>query len=310
MLGGAGALFGLSTYVSYQRDIRLARERVAAGGRIVQTACGPVEYGKCGDGSAAGDMPILVLHGAGGGYDQALLVGCLMVSEKGYPILAPSRFGYLGSPIPNDSSIEAQADAYACLLDALGVERALVVAISAGGPSGLHFALRHPRRTAALVTVSAITFGGVPEAEVHWHRTWANWAMESDFLHWLGSTVARFVLRSPGLAEAIQLPLTPRERVAMEQMLKAILPLSDRLAGTHLDRGRRLPPDAPLDRISAPTLVIHARNDPLVGFAHAEHAAAKIPGAELMAFDTGGHYMLGRYDEIETRVMAFLAENG
>jgi pimeloyl-ACP methyl ester carboxylesterase len=302
-------LFGLSTYVSYRHDIRLARERVAAGGRIVQTTCGPVEYGECGDDAAAGDTPILVLHGAGGGYDQALLIGCLMVS-KGRRIIAPSRFGYLGTPIPNDPSIEAQADAYACLLDTLEVEQVVVVAISAGGPSGLHFALRHPRRTAALVTVSAIAFGGVPEAEVHWHRTWANWAMESDFLHWLGSTVARFVLRRPGLAGRIPLPLTPRERVAMEQILKAILPLSDRLAGTHLDRRRRLPPDAPLDRISAPTLVIHARNDPLVGFAHAEHAALNIPGAELVAFDTGGHYMLGRYDEIETRLIAFLAENG
>ena len=306
-IGAAGALAGLGVYLCYRRDLRLARERVAAGRRIVRTTCGPIEYGEVGGPSPRG-LPLMVLHGAGGGYDQGLLLGRLML-DRGQRIIAPSRFGYLGTPIPEDPSIEAQADAYAGLLDALGVDRAVVVAVSAGGPSGLCFALRHPKRAAALVTVSAIAFGGVPEAAVHWNRTRSQRAMKSDLLYWLGVSVARIALWGLlDLSNKVQTPLPPRERAGMEHILKAMLPLSDRLAGTRLDRRRRLSPDAPLERIAAPTLVLHARDDGLVGFAHAEHAASRIPGAELMAFETGGHYLLGHYDEIERRLIAFLSE--
>jgi pimeloyl-ACP methyl ester carboxylesterase len=263
-----------------------------------------VEYGEIGDGAAAMGPPLLVLHGAGGGYDQALLLGRLMVRED-YHILAPSRYGYLGTPIPQDASIEAQADAYACLLDVLEVDRVAVVAVSAGGPSGLHFALRHPARTVALVTVSAIAFGGTPEAEVHWNRMRASRALESDFVYWAGSIAVRFGLRA-ALVFAKRARSAPREWVGLDQILQAMLPLCDRLSGTRLDRGRCLPPDAPFDRIAAPTLVIHARDDPLVPFAHAEYIAARTPAAELMAFKTGGHYLLGHTDEIEARLASFL----
>ena len=34
---------------------------------------------------------------------------------------APSRFGYLRTPLPSDASPAAQADAHSCLLDALGL---------------------------------------------------------------------------------------------------------------------------------------------------------------------------------------------
>jgi 2-hydroxy-6-oxonona-2,4-dienedioate hydrolase len=304
-IGAAAALAGAWTYLRYRRDLRAARERVRAGGRVVETACGTIEYGESGDGP-----PILAIHGASGGYDQALFLGRAILGES-YRIIAPSRFGYLKTPIPEDCSIEAQADAYACLLDALDVDRAVVIAISAGGPSGLHFALRHPGRTAALVTVSAITYGGVPEAEVRWDRTRHNRAMRSDWVYWLDLNVVRSpLLERLGVSPLARAGLAPAERAAAEQLLATALPLSDRLPGTTLDQQRDLPPDAPWGQIRAPTLVIHARDDPLVGYAHAEHAASCIPGAELMAFEQGGHYLLGHYDQIRARLLAFLSENG
>ncbi len=52
---------------SYQRDIHQARARISAGSRIVETPRGPIEYAVAGDGP-----PVLVVHGAGGGYDQGL----------------------------------------------------------------------------------------------------------------------------------------------------------------------------------------------------------------------------------------------
>ena len=42
--------------------------------------------------------PVLVIHGAGGGFDQALHTAQMFGS--GFQWVAPSRFGYLGTPLP------------------------------------------------------------------------------------------------------------------------------------------------------------------------------------------------------------------
>ncbi len=51
----------------------------------------------------------------------------------------------------------------------------------------------------------------------------------------------------------------------------------------------RLPP-YPLDRITAPTLVIHALNDPVVAIEFGRFSAAQIPGARLLEVEDGGHF--------------------
>src|SRR5918998_17378 len=129
-------LFGLA-YTTYHRDLQHARARVSTGSYMVQTPCGPIEYALAGDGP-----PVLVVHGAGGGYDQGLEFGEPLV-HRGFRIIAMSRFGYLRTPLPTDAAASAQADAHACLLDALKIRRAAVVGGCAGAPSSMQFALRH-----------------------------------------------------------------------------------------------------------------------------------------------------------------------
>lgn len=107
------------------QDIRQAHERVVEGSQLTDTPCGPIEYARAGEGPA-----FLVMHGAGGGFDQGLeVLGELAGFE--FQVIAVSRFGYLGTPLPVDASAPAQADAHACLLDALGIERAVVIGASA-----------------------------------------------------------------------------------------------------------------------------------------------------------------------------------
>jgi pimeloyl-ACP methyl ester carboxylesterase len=97
-------------YVGYERDIRRARELVSTVSRIAQTACGPIEYAIAGDGP-----PVLVVHGAGGGFDQGLHFGAPLAA-KGFQVIAMSRFGYLRTPLPAEASAAAQADGHVCLL--------------------------------------------------------------------------------------------------------------------------------------------------------------------------------------------------
>jgi hypothetical protein len=116
---------------SYYAEITAARAAASGGGRVVQTAAGPIEYAERGAG-----IPLLSIHGAGGGYDQGLVnVGDLV--GDGFRVIAPSRFGYLGTPIPSDASPAAQADAHGALLGALKVDRAIVIGFSAGTRSAL-----------------------------------------------------------------------------------------------------------------------------------------------------------------------------
>jgi pimeloyl-ACP methyl ester carboxylesterase len=87
---------------------------------------------------------MLIVHGAGGGYDQGETFSKLIGGN--YRWIAPSRFGFLGQPAPEGADSAMQAEAYACLLDSLGVDRVGVVGVSMGGPSALQFALRYPHR--------------------------------------------------------------------------------------------------------------------------------------------------------------------
>ena len=145
------ATLGTATYI-YRTDIQQARDRVATGSSLAHTSCGPIEYAVTGDGP-----PVLVVHGAGGGFDQGLDFG-EPLAKLGLRIIAMSRFGYLRTPLPPDASPAAQADAHACLLDALGIEKVAIVGGSAGAPSSMQFALRHPARLTALVLVVPATF--------------------------------------------------------------------------------------------------------------------------------------------------------
>ena len=138
MLAAAGV------YAIFARDLSGARSRLAGRSQTIDTSFGRMEYAMIGEGD-----PTLIIHGAGGGFDQAIDIARALAG-RGYRLIAPSRFGYLGSPLPPELDTTMQADAYAELLDRLEVGSAYVIAISAGW-SAMKFAIRHPQRCRALV---------------------------------------------------------------------------------------------------------------------------------------------------------------
>jgi 2-hydroxy-6-oxonona-2,4-dienedioate hydrolase len=67
---------GIAVVVSrYRHDFSQARARIATSS-IAQTVCGPVEYVSAGSGT-----PVLVVHGAGGGFDQGMDFGGDLVAH-------------------------------------------------------------------------------------------------------------------------------------------------------------------------------------------------------------------------------------
>jgi hypothetical protein len=100
---------------SYARLMHRVTTRLAAIDRSrVETPLGTVEYAQRGTGP-----PLLVSHGIFGGFDAALDHADTYGGDR-FRVIAPSRFGYLGSTIPADANVSGQAHAYAALLDHLG----------------------------------------------------------------------------------------------------------------------------------------------------------------------------------------------
>jgi pimeloyl-ACP methyl ester carboxylesterase len=307
LIAGASGM-AAETYLRYRRDMRLARERVRAGSHIVDTACGPIECAVRGEGPA-----VLVVHGAGGGYDQGLLIGRGLVTN-GFQVVAPSRFGYLRTPLPADASAQAQADAHACLLDALSIPRAAIIGVSAGAPSSLQFALRHRDRCSALVLVSAAIYGPSRPAA---HGSPAsgfmvNVVLRSDFPTWLASKVARRrMIELLGVPRAAYHALSLPAKRELHEMMRSLLPMSLRRDGLLNDGAvvSSLERYA-LEEIATPTLVIAAADDPYGVFAACKYTADNIPGARFIGFERGGHLLLGHQDEVQAEIAEFIRRHG
>jgi pimeloyl-ACP methyl ester carboxylesterase len=288
-------------YLRYRREIRVARQRLQSGsGRAIDTACGPIEYATFGEG-----RPVLVVHGIFGGYDQGLVIARGNLGQ-GFRCIVPSRFGYLGTPLPEGASPARQADAYACLLDALGIEKAAIIGTSAGGTSAIQFALRHPDRCSALVLFSS-NAPGETKADLPPERL-AKVAFRSDLIFWLMTTVFASSLRSiMGVPE--KLKLTPEYEADIAEVTKTILPVKPRSAGALFDMYVSNPDinsGYPLEEITAPVLVVSAVDDPLALYRNARALAAAIPGAQLVTIDSGGHMLLGHKEQVRAAIRAFL----
>ncbi|MDX2203412.1 MAG: alpha/beta hydrolase [Hyphomicrobiaceae bacterium] len=287
---------------SFLADLREARAKAAHGGKIVSTDAFVLEYAEAGSGT-----PLLSIHGAGGGYDQGLLIASELIGD-GFRVIAPSRFGYLGTPVPADASVAAQADAHAALLDVLDVDKAVVVGTSAGARSALVMALRHPDRVAALVLLVPGTYAPTSPVMVEGSRTskltLAVVNAGADFAWWTIQRLAPSVLvRFLGVRPEVVAAGSAQEQARVAGIAASILPLSQRFHGINLDSV----PDLhrlPLETIKVPTLVVSSRDDLFNTLPAAEYAAAGIPGARLVAFETGGHLLVGR----EAATRALLAE--
>ena len=303
ILSAAAATAGATAYFRYRREISSLREQLTAGSEIAETSAGPIEYAERGDG-----QPLLLIHGAGGGYDQGLMIA--RDFADGFRAIAPSRFGYLRSPVPADTSPAAQADAHAALLDKLGVKTCVVAGVSAGGPSAIEFALRYPDRTEALLLIVPRTYD--PTQSIGADKSFDSQAVlrlveaSADFLFWIGMKVARpAVVRFLGVPPELEAKASKEERDRTTEIMRNILPLSDRVAGIAVDSSAEIAP-WPLEKITAPTLVISAKDDLFSTLPGARFTAAHIPGAELEVLESGGHLMLGQRERVTKCIGSFL----
>ncbi|WP_435417909.1 alpha/beta hydrolase [Parerythrobacter aurantius] len=305
---GSLAVLGASVSILGNRAADKRRSELAAERSLAATRHGPIEYVSWGEGP-----PVLVIHGAGGGFDQGRLLAEAVGGNR-HRFIAVSRFGYLGSVMPSNPSTAAQAEAMLDLLDRLRIERASILAMSGGVPPALKFAEMFPDRTDRLVLLSSAPFTPFsPEVEERPIPTWAySTLLGNDAIYWALTTIASGQLRSAFDARPELLEGLPVEEVQfVDRLVDTFLPASDRLVGVG-NEGAAVDPDATyrLEAISAPTLVVHAKDDSLNPFAIAEEIARRIPVARLVAFERGGHLLLGHHAQLRALVEEFTSTQG
>jgi pimeloyl-ACP methyl ester carboxylesterase len=339
----------LSNAADARRSPRFIRLSETPAVLLTETPRGVVQHTDGGDGPA-----FLALHGGMGGYDQSLILAeALLGNTPDYRVIALSRPGYLGTPRASGDTPEAsawseksatfpadardskasalseksatfradagaseQADLFAALLDTLGIERAVVAAVSAGGPSAIAFAARHPQRCAGLILVS--TASGrfdVPDYVLKRLR-WFGWLIRvpglMSLLAWLrGRQPEKAAARAIGDPALVRKTLDhPEAGPLLLQLLRSTFDrLAERMPGTLAETmGFATLPPLPFSGVTAPTLVIHGDADRVVPFSHGERSAGEIAGAALHVVVGGGHTALFTHlDEVRAAAQAFLA---
>jgi len=199
---------------------------------------------------------------------------------------------------PEPPSIELQRDDIAAVMDAVGIDDAIVFAGARAGSMAMLFAATHPDRTSALVLYAPVAktvatpdfpFGKSPEEQqafvdrfVREKGTGRNLALQAPSKADDGPFVARW-------ARFERLVASPS---AYEELARIF---------TDVDVRHALP------AIHVPTLIIHRRDDRIVSSAQVRYVADEVEGARLVELTGVDHVpFVGNADAILDEVEEFV----
>ncbi|MEE1784717.1 alpha/beta hydrolase [Streptomyces sp. SP17BM10] len=193
-------------------------------------------------------------------------------------VLAPDQRGFGGTALGTDEpSLDLVADDLALLLDAAGIDRAVVGGLSMGGYVALAFARRHPDRLAGLLLANTRATADADAVRANRERIAAAVLARDSVQLLLDEEVAAGQLGpdSRHLVERVQalVAAAPPAAVAWAQRAMAARPDSrEVLAG-----------------LRVPTALVAGAEDALVAVEEAELMARLRPDAELTVIPGVGH---------------------
>jgi len=283
--------------------------------RIAELPSGPIEYRL----ERGGPGTVLMLHG---GHMRAdIQLGEGVFTDAGHTVLAPSRPGYGATPLSTGSSPDGFANTIAELCQHLGIGGlAAVIGQSAGGPTAIALAARHPGLVERLILQSAVGLLAWPDrrtriaaAVVFNPRTERfTWSL----LRALARTAPRPTLR------LLMRDLTTRPVAEVVDDLcvadrAALIGLFSQMRSGHgftNDIAHLADPRAIQRRtvqatgLHQPAMIIATRQDGAVRYSHAQSIAAAVPDTRLITSTASTHLIWHSedYPDIENLIRGFL----
>lgn len=200
-----------------------------------------------------------------------------------------------------DFSLEARLADLEAVIDSIGLDRFALLGMSGNSPVALAYAARHPERISRV-----IVYGGWPgqsrpdperEAEEEAFRAMvrAGWARPDP--------IFRRVFTNVFIPDATEMQMR-----WMDDLQRMSTSTENVLAA----RTQRQSTDVShlLSEITAPTLILHARDDRAVSFDFARALATAIPDARLVPLESRNHILLAgepAWDVFMDEVTAFMA---
>ena len=241
--------------------------------------------------SGNGEPALLLLHGFGASVFSWREVLAPLAEMGRVVAFDRPAFGLTERPMPgewegqNPYTTEAQADLTVGLMDALGVEQAILVGNSAGGTVALLTALTYPQRVTGLVLVDAAIYtdGGTPSLIRPFIKT--------PQMRHLGPLLARRI-QEWGLDFARSAwhdpeKITPQVWEGYKKPLQA--QNWDRALWELTRAGHSLDLDERLEETMVPVLVITGDDDRIVPTEQSIRLAGELPQAELLVIPDCGH---------------------
>lgn len=204
----------------------------------------------------------------------------------------------LGLPVRVPYGLEDMAEDAAGLLDALDIDAVHIVGASMGGMISQLFAAHYPQRCLSLTSImSSSGRRGLRGARPRVSRQLLNRPTSGD-----PQVRMAHALKTQRL---ISSPAYPQSEAELKAKILTAVQRSNythgyfRQLAASIANGSRV---RHLKRISAPTLVLHGRDDPLVPVSHGIDTARWVPNARLEVIDGWGHdlpkQLLPRFAEL------------
>jgi pimeloyl-ACP methyl ester carboxylesterase len=237
---------------------------------LLDTSSGPIAY----DDQGAGETIVLLPSGAHDRHDYDELRALLNARFRTIALDWPSH----GASPPGRRPVSAMllADIAEELVAKLAPAGAIVVGNSVGGFSAARMAIRRPPLVRGLVIVDGGGFVGRP---IH-VRAFCALMARPRFLRWIYPAFSTRYMR-PRTAADVRARDTGVATTRRDPGLRAVSELWRSFTSPEHDLRRQAP------SITAPTLLIWGRRDPVIPLRVGRRVARTIPGARLVEFDSG-----------------------
>ncbi|MHC1719937.1 MAG: alpha/beta fold hydrolase [Clostridiaceae bacterium] len=227
-------------------------------------------------GSSAG-IPIILLHGLADSWH--IFEPLMHYLPKSMRICAMTQRGHGNSSRPDSGygTRDFEGD-LVMFMDALNIEKAVILGASSGGFPARSFAINHPERTLALVLLgSPATLQGIPAVQEVWDSAISKLTDPVDM-----EFVKNFAMNT------LSKPIT---KEFLDMTLQENLKLPARVWRDTTEGIMKEEFPGQLDKISSPTLIIWGDQDKLITRRSQEELARVISGSRFVVHKNAGHML-------------------